>query len=196
MPISPAASALPLIAMLTLLGAAINGVQVAMYVLAAHVYPTAIRATGVGTAVAFGRIGAVLTGYVGSWAIDFGRHHLLLQRRGADDARDVRRAGRGEAVTCRRGAGSLAQLEALKLPGRRAWELRDELHPSRPLVLGELRPNELLQFDRKRGRALDTRAQHHEGDRLERARRDLRGRPRRIPGRRRARSAHSRLRSG
>jgi AAHS family 4-hydroxybenzoate transporter-like MFS transporter len=72
MPISPSGSALPLIAMLTLLGAAINGVQVAMYVLAAHVYPTAIRATGVGTAVAFGRIGAVLTGYVGSWAIDVG----------------------------------------------------------------------------------------------------------------------------
>ena len=72
MPITPAASTLPLIAMLTLLGAAINGVQVAMYVLAAHVYPTAIRATGVGTAVAFGRIGAVLTGYVGSWAIDAG----------------------------------------------------------------------------------------------------------------------------
>jgi AAHS family 4-hydroxybenzoate transporter-like MFS transporter len=72
MPINPFASTLPLIAMLTLLGAAINGVQVAMYVLAAHVYPTAIRATGVGTAVAFGRIGAVLTGYVGSWAIDFG----------------------------------------------------------------------------------------------------------------------------
>jgi len=72
MPVSPAASTVPLIAMLTLLGAAINGVQVAMYVLAAHVYPTAIRATGVGTAVAFGRIGAVLTGYVGTWAIDAG----------------------------------------------------------------------------------------------------------------------------
>lgn len=72
MPMAPAASTLPLIAMLTLLGAAINGVQVAMYVLAAHVYPVAIRATGVGTAVAFGRIGAVLTGYVGSWAIGVG----------------------------------------------------------------------------------------------------------------------------
>jgi AAHS family 4-hydroxybenzoate transporter-like MFS transporter len=72
MPIAPSGATLPLIVMLTLLGAAINGVQVAMYVLAAHVYPTAIRATGVGTAVAFGRIGAVLTGYVGSWTIDLG----------------------------------------------------------------------------------------------------------------------------
>jgi AAHS family 4-hydroxybenzoate transporter-like MFS transporter len=71
MPITPAAVR-PLITMLALLGGAINGVQVAMYALAAHVYPTAIRATGVGSAVAFGRIGAVLTGYVGSWAIDFG----------------------------------------------------------------------------------------------------------------------------
>jgi MFS transporter, AAHS family, 4-hydroxybenzoate transporter len=72
MPMSPAASARPVIAMLAIVGGAINGVQVALYALAAHVYPTAIRATGVGTAVAFGRIGAVLTGYVGSWAIDFG----------------------------------------------------------------------------------------------------------------------------
>ena len=72
MPMSPAASARPVIAMLAIVGGAINGVQVALYALAAHVYPTAIRATGVGTALAVGRIGAVLTGYVGSWAIDLG----------------------------------------------------------------------------------------------------------------------------
>jgi len=30
-----------------------------------------VRATGVGTAVAFGRSGSVLTGYVGSWAIEY-----------------------------------------------------------------------------------------------------------------------------
>jgi AAHS family 4-hydroxybenzoate transporter-like MFS transporter len=71
-PISPAGSVRPVIAMLAILGGAVNGVQVALYALAAHVYPTAIRATGVGTALAVGRIGAVLTGYVGSWAIDFG----------------------------------------------------------------------------------------------------------------------------
>ena len=72
MPVAPASGALPIVAMLALVGAAINGVQTTMYALAAHVYPTAIRATGVGTAVAFGRIGAVLTGYVGSWVIDLG----------------------------------------------------------------------------------------------------------------------------
>ena len=43
-----------------------------MYALAAHVYPTAIRARGVGTAVAFGRIGAFMTGFIGSWAADAG----------------------------------------------------------------------------------------------------------------------------
>jgi MFS transporter, AAHS family, 4-hydroxybenzoate transporter len=40
--------------------------------LAAHVYPTAVRARGVGTAVAFGRIGAFMTGFIGSWAADMG----------------------------------------------------------------------------------------------------------------------------
>lgn len=63
---------LPVVAMLTLTGAAINGVQTTMYALAAHVYPGAVRATGVGSAVAFGRFGAILTGYVGPWAIDYG----------------------------------------------------------------------------------------------------------------------------
>jgi AAHS family 4-hydroxybenzoate transporter-like MFS transporter len=43
-----------------------------MYALAAHVYPTGIRATGVGTAVAFGRIGGVLAPYAGSWALESG----------------------------------------------------------------------------------------------------------------------------
>ena len=33
---------------------------------------SSVRAKGVGTAVAFGRTGAVLTGYVGSWAIGYG----------------------------------------------------------------------------------------------------------------------------
>lgn len=56
---------------LTVLGAMINGVQTTMYALAAHVYPGPVRATGVGTAVAFGRIGAILSGYAGSWAIGY-----------------------------------------------------------------------------------------------------------------------------
>jgi AAHS family 4-hydroxybenzoate transporter-like MFS transporter len=53
-------SAAAVLAMLAWTGGLINAVQTTMYALAAHVYPTGIRATGVGTAVAFGRIGGVL----------------------------------------------------------------------------------------------------------------------------------------
>ena len=62
---------LPIIVMLTLTGGLINAVQTTMYALAAHVYPTSIRAGGVGTAVAFGRSGAILVGYAGPWALEY-----------------------------------------------------------------------------------------------------------------------------
>jgi AAHS family 4-hydroxybenzoate transporter-like MFS transporter len=70
--ISPGESLVPLLALLTLTGATINGVQTTMYALAAHVYPSAVRATGVGTAVSFGRTGAILSGFAGAWALEFG----------------------------------------------------------------------------------------------------------------------------
>ena len=72
MALTSGADFLPILVMLTATGAMINGVQTTMYALAAHVYPAAIRATGVGTAVSFGRIGAVLTGFVGAWALEHG----------------------------------------------------------------------------------------------------------------------------
>jgi AAHS family 4-hydroxybenzoate transporter-like MFS transporter len=53
-------------------GGFINAVQTTMYALAAHVYPTAIRATGVGAAVSIGRIGAIVSGYAGPWALAAG----------------------------------------------------------------------------------------------------------------------------
>lgn len=53
-------------------GGLLNAVQTTMYALAAHVYPTAIRGTGVGTTVAVGRIGNVSASYVGSWALTAG----------------------------------------------------------------------------------------------------------------------------
>jgi AAHS family 4-hydroxybenzoate transporter-like MFS transporter len=71
MDITPLSSLTPIIVMFTITGALINGVQTTMYALAAHVYPSAIRATGVGTAVSFGRIGAVLSGYAGAWALEY-----------------------------------------------------------------------------------------------------------------------------
>jgi AAHS family 4-hydroxybenzoate transporter-like MFS transporter len=58
--------------MLLLTGGLINGVQTTMSALAAHVYPTANRSTGVGTAVAVGRIGNVVAAFAGSMAIDWG----------------------------------------------------------------------------------------------------------------------------
>src|SRR4030095_16556493 len=62
----------PLLALLALTGALIHGVQTTMFALAAHVYPTAVRATGVGTAVSFGRTGAILSGYIGAGALEHG----------------------------------------------------------------------------------------------------------------------------
>ena len=65
-------SAFAVLAMLAWTGGLINAVQTTMYALAAHVYPTAVRATGVGTAVAVGRIGGVLSPTLGSWALESG----------------------------------------------------------------------------------------------------------------------------
>jgi AAHS family 4-hydroxybenzoate transporter-like MFS transporter len=61
----------PILVMLTLTGGLINAVQTTMYALAAHVYPSAVRATGVGTAASVGRLGAILSGYAGAWALDY-----------------------------------------------------------------------------------------------------------------------------
>ena len=62
-----------LLILIGLTGALLNGVQTTMYALATNVYPTEIRGTGVGTAVAVGRIGNVLAVYVGNYAINVGQ---------------------------------------------------------------------------------------------------------------------------
>jgi len=61
-----------LIVLCVIMGAAINAVQVALYALAAHVYPTEIRGTGLGATIAFGRVGNVLASYVGNFALNYG----------------------------------------------------------------------------------------------------------------------------
>jgi AAHS family 4-hydroxybenzoate transporter-like MFS transporter len=43
-----------------------------MYALAAHMYPSFIRATGVGTATSVGRIGAISSSWAGTWALEIG----------------------------------------------------------------------------------------------------------------------------
>jgi AAHS family 4-hydroxybenzoate transporter-like MFS transporter len=60
-------------------GALFNAVQATMYALAAHVFPTAIRGTGVGATVAVGRLGNVAASYVGSWALTTGGPALYFQ---------------------------------------------------------------------------------------------------------------------
>jgi AAHS family 4-hydroxybenzoate transporter-like MFS transporter len=71
-PITAVAATQPIIVMLGLTGGLINAIQTTLYALAAHVYPTMVRATGVGTAVAFGRAGGVLSTFAGAWALDAG----------------------------------------------------------------------------------------------------------------------------
>ena len=71
MPIGAGSPVRPVLAMLAITGGLINAVQTTMYALAAHVYATRVRATGVGTAVAIGRAGAILSGYAGPWALAY-----------------------------------------------------------------------------------------------------------------------------
>jgi AAHS family 4-hydroxybenzoate transporter-like MFS transporter len=66
------ANSLGLLLMCVVLGSALNAVQTAMYALAAHVYPTRIRGTGIGTSLAVGRIGNVLASYTGNLALNVG----------------------------------------------------------------------------------------------------------------------------
>ena len=71
-PLNPT-NALILLVLIGVTGALLNGVQTTMYALATNVYPTEIRGTGVGAAVAVGRIGNVLAVYVGNYAINVGQ---------------------------------------------------------------------------------------------------------------------------
>jgi AAHS family 4-hydroxybenzoate transporter-like MFS transporter len=71
MNIDARANVTSIIAMLTLTGGLINAVQTTMYALASNVYPSIVRATGVGVAIAVGRSGAILSGYAGPWALEY-----------------------------------------------------------------------------------------------------------------------------
>jgi|SRR5579872_1443059 len=72
LPLDAHTSVFTLLAALTFAGGLINALQSTLYALAGHVYPTRVRATGIGAAAAFGRIGAVLSGYAGPWALGYG----------------------------------------------------------------------------------------------------------------------------
>ncbi len=72
MSFGPTSNTFQIVVMLGITGGLINAVQTTMYALATHVYPTPVRATGVGTAVAVGRSGGVLSTYAGAWALEAG----------------------------------------------------------------------------------------------------------------------------
>jgi AAHS family 4-hydroxybenzoate transporter-like MFS transporter len=55
-----------LLLLLTLLGGCINGVQTTLYALASHLYPSSIRATGIGTASSIGRLGGISSAFFGA----------------------------------------------------------------------------------------------------------------------------------
>jgi len=71
-PMTPGTGVLLILSLLMLTGGLINAVQTTMYALGTHVYPARVRATGVGTAVAVGRIGAISSGFAGAWALTYG----------------------------------------------------------------------------------------------------------------------------
>lgn len=55
-----------LIALLAIEGGFINATQTTLYALSAQIYPTRLRSTGVGSAAGFGRIGAIVSSFVGA----------------------------------------------------------------------------------------------------------------------------------
>jgi MFS transporter, AAHS family, 4-hydroxybenzoate transporter len=61
-----------LIACLGISGLLANAVQTSMYALAAHVYPTSVRATGVAYSATLGRAGGLLSSWLGATIIQAG----------------------------------------------------------------------------------------------------------------------------
>jgi AAHS family 4-hydroxybenzoate transporter-like MFS transporter len=78
MRIAPNADPLPIVLMLGVTGGLINAVQITMYALAAHLYPTEMRATGVGSAASVGRLGAIASTYAGAWTLEAGGTPLFF----------------------------------------------------------------------------------------------------------------------
>ncbi|HEY0747895.1 MAG TPA: MFS transporter [Steroidobacteraceae bacterium] len=61
-----------LLSVMTFAGLTVLGLQVAMYSVAAHAYPTSLRAGGVGWAQGIARLGGVLSSYAGSGLLALG----------------------------------------------------------------------------------------------------------------------------
>ncbi len=59
-------------------GLFINAVNCTAYALAAHLYPTSVRATGIASALSFGRFGAILSSFAGASVITAGGSDAYL----------------------------------------------------------------------------------------------------------------------
>ncbi len=78
MPIGPGGNQTFLLAALAAHGFFVNAVQTTMYALAAHIYVTKVRATGVAAALAIGRTGAILSAFFGSALLQLGSDVYFL----------------------------------------------------------------------------------------------------------------------
>lgn len=63
---------MPLLATIAVAGASLNGAITGLYPVAAHVYPTALRSSGVGWALGVSRFAAVLSAFAGSAVLALG----------------------------------------------------------------------------------------------------------------------------
>jgi AAHS family 4-hydroxybenzoate transporter-like MFS transporter len=59
-------------ALMAFIGVGAAGSQTTLYALGAHLYPTELRATGIGAILGLGRLGAVASAWVGARAVDAG----------------------------------------------------------------------------------------------------------------------------
>jgi AAHS family 4-hydroxybenzoate transporter-like MFS transporter len=59
-------------ALMAFVGVGAAGTQATLYALGAHLYPTELRATGIGAILGLGRLGAVASAWVGARALDAG----------------------------------------------------------------------------------------------------------------------------
>lgn len=71
-PTDPSQSAVPLLILLTITGFLVGGLQIMIYSVATHVYPTSLRAGGIGWSVGFGRLGSVISPFIATAALAAG----------------------------------------------------------------------------------------------------------------------------
>ncbi|RYG29595.1 MAG: MFS transporter [Burkholderiales bacterium] len=71
-PTDPTQSAVPLLILLTITGFLVGGLQIMIYSVATHAYPTSLRAGGIGWSVGFGRLGSVISPFIATAALAAG----------------------------------------------------------------------------------------------------------------------------